>query len=307
VLTFGSLYAYSSFEPFNTTVTRLLDEIKIETNFEQSPPPMDYTFTDDTLTLTKDGQTLTSLSAAPDGWVVVRDGMGNDVEPSAVTPSEDTDEIAYRYNVPDYGRINLTRYDDFFKFNGMYLAVFEGELFPIRQTGYAIDATQPVPSFGFEGYEKWGSDRGYIFSRSLPLMVKHMFIGSGSDTFINEFPQDDIIGKLRFMSNPYMIVDKAHNLYIQTGITTGGVSLLALLFLFVYYMFTAFWQLLTQRQMSASNFGLRLGVLAAVVSYSVSSMTTDSTIPSASMFWVLLGLGYALNFNKNVPEGEKNL
>jgi O-antigen ligase len=154
---------------------------------------------------------------------------------------------------------------------------------------------EPVEAFGFKGRERWGTMRGYIWSRSFPLMLKYPVIGSGPDTFFSVFPNHDLYGKLRFFDNPNTIVDKAHNLYIQTWITTGGVSALALIFLFGNYIVRAFISLIKSKGEGRFNYGIRLGLLAAVTAFCVSSMATDSTVGSTGVFYVLLGLGYASN------------
>jgi O-antigen ligase len=126
-------------------------------------------------------------------------------------------------------------------------------------------------------------------------MLNYPVIGSGPDTFINIFPHHDLINKLRFYEYAYETVDKAHNLYIQTWITTGGVSALALVFLFGNYIVRAFVSLVKSKGESRFSYGLRLGLLAGISAFCVSSLATDSTIGSAGVFYVLLGLGYATN------------
>ncbi|MBR2008488.1 MAG: O-antigen ligase family protein, partial [Peptococcaceae bacterium] len=50
-----------------------------------------------------------------------------------------------------------------------------------------------APYIGFEGKERLGSARGYIWSRSLPMLFDHMLIGTGPDTYFAEFPQGDYL------------------------------------------------------------------------------------------------------------------
>ena len=91
-------------------------------------------------------------------------------------------------------------------------------------------------AWGFEGKEKLGSSRGYIWSRSLPLLKNTLFLGFGPDTFPVYFPQHDYFAKMIFLGNPYNIVDKPHNVYLQTAINTGLISLIALLAMFGIYL-----------------------------------------------------------------------
>ncbi|MGN1318267.1 MAG: hypothetical protein ACI4VF_04570, partial [Lachnospirales bacterium] len=69
----------------------------------------------------------------------------------------------------------------------------DGSLSFLDKFGNPININAEIPRFGFEGIERLGSNRGYIWSRSIPLVIKHILIGSGPDTFVFEFPQYDVI------------------------------------------------------------------------------------------------------------------
>ena len=78
-----------------------------------------------------------------------------------------------------------------------------------------IDVVFPE-TFGFKGKEKLGSMRAYIWSRSIPMLKDNLILGSGPDTFVYRFPQNDLIGLYYAYGTPNTIVDKPHNLYLQT-------------------------------------------------------------------------------------------
>ena len=67
---------------------------------------------------------------------------------------------------------------------------------------------------GFEGKEELGSSRGYIWSRTLPLLGNCLFTGFGPDTFTYNFPQNDVLAKYysyeQFNEGFYVTVDKPH-------------------------------------------------------------------------------------------------
>ena len=88
----------------------------------------------------------------------------------------------------------------------------EGKLSMVDRFGTPVDLNVPVESFGFKGVERLGSNRGYIYSRSIPLLKKNIILGAGADNFVLEFPQQDIKSKLEFLGDPYVIIDKPHNL-----------------------------------------------------------------------------------------------
>ncbi len=80
---------------------------------------------------------------------------------------------------------------------------------------------EKVETFGFEGREALGSARGYIWSRSLPLLRHTLFTGFGPDTFAMVFPQQDLTGKFRVYGTTDMLVDKVHNGFLQIALSTG--------------------------------------------------------------------------------------
>ena len=153
---------------------------------------------------------------------------------------------------------------------------------------------EEIPSFGFEGYEQFGSGRGYIWSRSLPLLKDTLWIGHGPDTFPMYYPQDDLIGKLNAFRDIRVVVDKPHSYYIQVAHNTGVVSLLALLALFGFYLVQSF-KLYWKRH--AADTWILAGkiIMGAVLGYLITSIFNDSVIYVAPIFWTLLGTGLAVN------------
>jgi hypothetical protein len=277
----------------------------------------DYIIEGYTLTVTDGADTaLTKIEFGENPWLSVTDREGQQVAPHAIIYDEgaaDADKsetepynATVQFIVPGYGSLSVYRQRDAMDFyvafanhtvkdNGLRLAIHEDELTPVTWEGAPVNELEPVEAMGFKGRERFATMRGYIWSRSFPLMLKYPIIGSGPDTFVNVFPHHDILAKLRFYDNPNTTVDKAHNLYIQTWITTGGISALALIFLFGNYLVRAFLSLIKSKGEDRFSYGLRLGLLAGIAAFCVSSMSTDSTIGSSGVFYVLLGLGYATN------------
>jgi len=258
-------------------------------------PPQDrlpqFEFNENRLTMTDRGHTYhIDFSEAGDSPIVtLADGI--DINPDIRINSE-TGLSYYTFAIPDFRNIHITRFNDVYAYRDIRMAVMDGEIHIIYHTISVTNPNDPIPSFGFEGWETWGSNRGFIFARTIPLLPQSLIIGSGSDTFILRFPQHDIVSKARYFNNPNITVDKAHNLYLQTAITTGMISALALIALFGYYIISSFLILIRK---TSQDFWLRLGILAAVVAYSIASLATDSTVSSAPMFWIILGMGFAFN------------
>lgn len=151
-----------------------------------------------------------------------------------------------------------------------------------------------IETFGFTGMELLGSSRGYIWSRTLPLLKNTLFIGYGPDTFPIYFPQYDFIGKLKSYEIGGIFVDKPHSLYLQTAVNTGGISLLAMLSLFGIYFVTSF-MLYIKENFTTFRSIAGLSCFTAFCGYIVAGIFNDSTVSVAPVFWVLLGVGISIN------------
>ncbi|MCL1863101.1 MAG: O-antigen ligase family protein [Defluviitaleaceae bacterium] len=285
--------------------TRMQVAMRAETHGIQN-----YLIDGNTMTVKREDRTILSLTAEDfhhNDWLTVRDGDGNIVEPRIThTPGSETHPtiIAYTFEIPEYRTITIEHMLEFAMFNyhhrgaAQFMFTFAdgGRLHGISPlNGEVIDFADVVPAWGFYGRETWGSSRGHIWSRSFPLMLSRTIIGSGPDTFVNVFPKTEIVASHRFHHTSAFIVDKAHNMFIQTWIVTGGISAIALFGLFAHYIFTTFIMLIKTKDMPMFAYGLRLGLLCAVSAYVMSGMATDTTIGSTGVFFAILGLGYGVN------------
>lgn len=217
--------------------------------------------------------------------------------------SEKDGVITYSYDVLPLQRASVIFSGDIIYFEGydgltqvdfMFRETEEGGLTAVVRNGESYDLDTEVKHIGFEGFEYLGSSRGYIWSRSLPLLlnVKNFVFGAGPDCFVLEFPQTDLMGKCEFLGNPYVIVDKPHNMYLQIGINTGVFSLVAFLAMAVIYFVITVKTLFGEKSLlNVVRFGLLWGILA----YLATQFTTDSSVSAAPFYWIMLGAGCALN------------
>jgi len=317
--------------PINKHVTLLFSRLG-NTVHGETDTVEDYFFQDDTMSVYQGSDRQFSLTVhglATDGWLTVRDGNGQEVPYShrqEISLEEVPDHplhhilegaaspVRYIFDVPGYRNITIERTPKYFVYYYRYLTpsskyfayyyhhsspliltLQDGRIFGISLNGDLIDLSVKIPAWGFYGRETWGTQRGYIWSRSFPLFPSRTFIGSGPDTFATSFPQQDMVGKMRFFRDPYIVVDLSQNVFIRTWITTGGISALALFALFGHYIVTTFWSLVKTKDEPVFTYRLRLGLLAGISAFCISSMSTDSTIGSTGVFFVLLGLGYGIN------------
>ncbi|MDR1533407.1 MAG: O-antigen ligase family protein, partial [Clostridiales bacterium] len=242
--------------------------------------------------------------------IVVRDGAGEVLIPSDITANEESEtaDVTAVFSLPALGNFRVRTVANYILLELQPYTIYfaldnEQNMYLIDPlTMAAIDISEPAPSIGFEGRELFATGRGYIWSRSLPLINPALILGTGPDTFQLVFPQYDAIGKLKYLGHPYMHVDKAHNLYVQTAVNTGLLSLLAILFIFALYLIRTIKNILTQ-ELDTQTLGLNLGIFSGVCGFLVAALTTDSVVSVSPVFWALLGLGFALL--KVTPAADK--
>lgn len=176
----------------------------------------------------------------------------------------------------------------------MKFLLFNGKFSFVNYKGEVVDL-KPVEKWGFEGKEKLGSARGYIWSRSIPLLKHALIIGYGPDTFAAVFPQYDYIGKIIAYDTDNMLVDKAHNLYLENAINIGMLGLIAFLAIFIMY-FVSSVKLYIKREFNEFYSIAGLAIFTAVLGYLGAGFFNDSVVSVAPVFWVLLGMGISINY-----------
>ncbi len=161
-------------------------------------------------------------------------------------------------------------------------------------------------AIGFEGKEKLGSSRGYIWSRTIPLLSECLVTGYGPDTFPFVFPQNDYLAKYAsYNEGFYITVDKPHNMYIQIFMSSGLIALIAFLAICVFYLVDCF-RLYALKKTYRSEQCFGISVMLAIVGYLAAGMFNDSVVSVAPVFWILLGTGAALNtINRRMDKEER--
>lgn len=165
---------------------------------------------------------------------------------------------------------------------------------------HTADEFVPVNAehIGFEGKERLGSSRGYIWSRTLPLLKNCLVTGYGADTFTYVFPQNDVLAKyysyLTSDEGFYITVDKPHNMYLQIFFSNGLIALIAFLGIVLFYLIDCFRLYALKKEYRPGQI-MGAAVMLGVVGYLAAGMFNDSVVSVAPMFWVLLGVGAALN------------
>lgn len=166
----------------------------------------------------------------------------------------------------------------------------------VAGTGNAV-SLHKVPAIGWENNQAFGSGRGYIWSRTIPMLKDTLVLGHGADTYCIYFPQEDYVGKYNsgtFSETLNITVDKPHNMYFGAIIGTGGISMLALLILWASYIVQSIIIYYKREYKSYLSF-VGVGIFLGIFGFLVSGLVNDSTVSVMPMFYGLLGTGIAVN------------
>lgn len=158
-----------------------------------------------------------------------------------------------------------------------------------------------VPAIGWKDNQEFGSGRGYIWSRTIPMMKHTTIVGYGADTYCIYFPHKDYIGKYNsgtFSNVINIIVDKPHNMYMGMWIGTGGISVLAFLGILLIYAIQSIRLLWRSKFEDFLDF-CAAGIFLGVMGFAVTGFVDDSTVSVMPMFYGLLGTGIAINMIQN--------
>lgn len=156
-----------------------------------------------------------------------------------------------------------------------------------------LDKMHAAPSAIFTNMGTFASRRGYIWSRTIPLLKDYFLIGSGPDTFSAVYPNDDYIAAYYYgYENIY--ISKPHNIYLQIAVQTGVLSLIMWLIFYVLYFVKSvrlYWSSKLNSSLELTGLGLFIGTLG----YMFAGLINDSSITAAPFYWVCLGLGMGIN------------
>lgn len=157
----------------------------------------------------------------------------------------------------------------------------------------SIDDPQPEILSIFDIIGRFGG-RDIIWSNSFPMVLDSLLIGKGPDTYALLYPQEYYIYKT--YTNALSDIDvKPHSLYLQIGIHSGVVALLAVLVFYGMYFVQSiriYRKENFESYLSQAGVGIFIGTLA----YMITGIANDSSVTVAPIFWALMGLGIGINY-----------
>ena len=137
------------------------------------------------------------------------------------------------------------------------------------------------------------SGRGLIWNNIIPKLKKCLLFGTGANTFVMEYPQDNYIYKT-YSGVQYVFYVKAHSMYFQQFLENGLIALLLILAICLYYIITSFVLYLKIKENTFESC-LGKGCFLGIIAYLVVCLTNDSNVNTAPVFWAMLGIGVAVN------------
>lgn len=165
------------------------------------------------------------------------------------------------------------------------------------------DKLSVIEAIDFHGLETKGSGRLYIWSRTLPLLKKYFFIGSGPDTFYRAFPQNDYIGKEIYTGTSARLIEKAHNGYLMTAVQTGVISLILLLVFYGWYAKT-FIRHIKQKNISSEKDVMGIAFFVGTIGYMFSSLFYDSSLQCTPLFCIFLGISMSVMLSDTATSND---
>ena len=102
-----------------------------------------------------------------------------------------------------------------------YLSAYDDQLSFTTTLGKEYASFDEIRQIGDGRFDRFATGRGYIWSRTLPIVLEKPLLGYGGDTFALYFPQNDLLGKANTYNTFNMYVDKPHNMYLQMVVNFG--------------------------------------------------------------------------------------
>lgn len=172
-----------------------------------------------------------------------------------------------------------------------YFASVDDTYYMITPYGKFIKPRESEYVEWLESHGHFASGRGFIWSRTIPLLKDKILLGSGADTFVLEFPNWDF---LALYNGGYdgQIMTKPHNMYLQMAVQTGVLSLVAFLVYYAWFFFSSMAVCFKIRKYSFAAY-VGIGCLAGSFGYMVVQIINDSSISVAPIYWTLTGVGIA--------------
>lgn len=299
----GIFLALNIFQGEDSLVSKTKDRVSLGIKSKKVYDLTDITLNDEDYTVTYKGETLVvKYIENEDGTldIEIADENGNELKKVANEENDgyvlEDDKYSGLEFVLDSDEVNHAGYSvkvgkyEFFIYHSSFTSTY-------WYTNYYGEPTKMYSSETYDSvvFRLMGgfSGRDYIWSKSIPLLKDTIILGSGPDTFAIMFPQSDYVSLVQSGAEKVLIT-KPHSLYLQIGVQTGVLSLIAFLVFHIGYLVQSV-KLYRNRRIETFAERCGAGIFVATISYLITCLANDSTIGVSSVYWTLLGTGFACN------------
>ncbi len=265
--------------------TKIPETVYTLTNIETTDHDVAFTYMDNVLHVSFDPDSVT---------FIIYDDEG-----SAVDAALNEENYSITINDERFAGIKLTPV----MFNEGYMgfeaavagnwnfAVVDGDYYYYTPYGKYMKFRNSETWMWLARYGKFANGRGALWCKTVPLLKSYILLGSGADTFSLVYPNYDFLS-MKNTGYWQNIVTKPHNMYLQVGVQTGVLSLIAMLVFYLWYFFTCFIESLRTKKHNFFSL-VSGGIAAGTAGYMVSQLINDSSITVAPIFWTLIGIGFS--------------
>ncbi len=148
------------------------------------------------------------------------------------------------------------------------------------------------------GRENIASGRGYIWGVTIPMLKEYILIGSGPDTFPVALGRHGSDYALKINAGVFGILfNRPHNYFLQMGIDTGVISLLACTIFWIMYFVDCI-KLYFWKELDTANKKVGFVCMLSSLGFLVCGLGNDSLVCVTPIFWCILGMGLTLNIRQ---------
>lgn len=156
-----------------------------------------------------------------------------------------------------------------------------------------LDKVNNAPSWGRSFLIPLVDERARIWSETFPILKDKLLFGSGPDTFVLEFPQDNYVEKA-YNETESLIDVKPHNAYLQIAVQEGVLAAVVVIFLFLWYLWDGI-RLYSKASYQNPMEIMGVGLTIALGTHMAVAIINDSNVCVSPLFWLLLGVGMSVN------------
>lgn len=275
------------------------------TKFDNAPasikPTIDYISTEDgKIEFSINGEPIIVTRNDAEKKFDLTDSIGDQIvigtKKSAPDIYELLDDRFHDYVYMQLGDDNGTKYVIFNTPSREWPFRFTGEEFLYQTPVGGETSLRNVEHSGLIEDYHFGSWRGLIWDTSLPLLDKFLIKGFGPDCFTIIYPQDDYatMYTIGYGASGNLVVDKAHNMYLQIWIETGLISLIAWIGIVLCYLIGAM-KYVHKRGLHDTVDYINGGIFLGILGFMATGFFNDGSVSTWPMFFTMLGTGLAIN------------